>query len=66
MTEISEKHLEKFQKIYKKAFGRSIDRKMAYSQAIKLLNFTKAIIDHAMKTNKSQEHETLEYNIDDI
>ena len=55
MTEISEKHLEKFQKIYEEAFGRSIDRKMAYSQAIKLLNFTKATIDHAMKTNKSQE-----------
>ena len=67
MTEIiNEKNLIEYQRIFEETFGKSISRKAAYSQAVRLLNFTKALVEHTAKTNLPQELETLEDNIDNI
>lgn len=60
---LTEKQIRQFQIIYKEVFGRSISRKMAYDQAIKLINFAKATIEHTAKTHKVDKAETQQDNI---
>ena len=61
---ISEEQLIKYMEIYKETCGQSISRKMAYAQAIKLINLTKALVDHTVRTSRSQKTKTLQDNID--
>ena len=64
MTEtISEEQLLAYQKVYEEVFGRSIPRKLAYEEAIKLLNLCRVLMKHSAKTHKDEKPETLQDNI---
>lgn len=48
-TELSEKQIEEYQRIYKKTFGKDISREEAIEQGLSLIRLVAIIIDDSRK-----------------
>ena len=51
---LTEESIKKFQKIYKEKLGKDISIKEASEQALKLLNFVKAVAGYLENKNSAQ------------
>jgi hypothetical protein len=52
ITTITDEHIESYQKIYKKLYGKEISKQEALEQGLMLVNFVKLLIENDMQNRK--------------